>query len=93
MQKTERKIQGCMIKHLFGYRAGSEVVFTKEFLFDCENVLDFQFEDYFRKEDLNGESLLSPSVTKENIIDDDCYLDENEGGERGHQISEFLEVP
>ena len=39
MQKIARKIQGCMIKHLFDYRPGCEVVFTKEFLCDCKNCL------------------------------------------------------
>ena len=57
MQKTARKIQGCMIKHLFDYRLECEVVFTKEFFCDCENCLDFQFDDCLRKEDLNDESL------------------------------------
>ena len=42
MQKTTKKIQVCMIKHLFDYRSGYEVVFTNEFLCYCENHLDFQ---------------------------------------------------
>ena len=37
--------------------------------------------------------MLNHSVTEEDIIDGDCYLDENEGGERGHQIFIFLKVP
>ena len=84
MQKIARKIQGCRMKHLFDYRPGCKVVFTKEFLCDCENCLDFQFDDCLRKEDLNDECLLNHSVTEEDIIDDDCYLDKNKGGERGH---------
>ena len=59
---------------------------------NCENCLDFQFDDCLRKEDLNDECLLNHSVTEEDIIDDDCYLDENKGGERGHQIFQFLEL-
>ena len=44
-----------MIKHFTDYRPGYEVVFTKEFLCHCENSLDSQFDDCFRKEDLNYE--------------------------------------
>ena len=55
-------------------------------------LLNFQFDDCLRKEDLNNECLLNHSVTEEDIIDDDYYLDENKGGERGHQIFQFLEL-
>ena len=36
--------------------------------------------------------MLNHSVTEQDITDDDCYLDENEGEERGYQIFDFLEV-
>ena len=77
IQKTAMKIQVCIKKHFFDYRPGCEVVFTIEFLCDCENWLDFQFDDCLRKEDLNDESLLNSSVTEEDIVDDDYYLEEN----------------
>lgn len=34
MQRTTRKIQGGMIKYLFDYQSGCEIVFTKDFICD-----------------------------------------------------------
>ena len=34
MQRTARKIQGGMIKYLFDYQSGCEIVFTKDFICD-----------------------------------------------------------
>lgn len=79
MQRTTRKIQGGMIKYLFDYQSGCEIVFTKDFICDWENCLDFQFDDCLKKEDLNDEGLLNHSVSEEDTIDDDCNLDNNEG--------------
>ena len=38
-----------MTKYSFDSRPGFEVVFTTEFLCNCENYLDFQFDDCFSK--------------------------------------------
>ena len=43
MNKTEKKIDGCMVCHLFDYQPKGKVVYMEEFLCDCENCLDLDF--------------------------------------------------
>ena len=88
MQKTARKIEGCMIKHLFDYRPEFDAVVI---VCDYDSCLGFRFSDCCRKDSQQDESLVNQSEAKADIIDD-CHLDENEK-ERGHQLYEFVEVP
>ena len=41
MEKTARKIDGCMVKHLFDYKPTLQVM-HHEFLCDCDDCLDFR---------------------------------------------------
>ena len=71
-------------------RLEHDVGFTKEFLFACDNYLDFRFKECCRKDDPQDESLYNQSEAQGDVIDD-CHFDENER-ERGHQILELVEV-
>ena len=84
MQNTARKIEGCMIKHLFDYRLGHDVVVI---VCNYDSCLDFRF----RKDRPLDEILLNQSEAQDDIVDD-YHVDENEK-EHGHRIFEFVEVP
>ena len=76
LEKKARKIDGCMVKHLFDYKPGESEIYATEFLCDCDSCLEFRFEDCFREETPLEESLLNESETS-NVTTDDCYLDDS----------------
>ena len=76
MEKKARKIDGCMVKHPFDYKPGESGICATEFLCDCDNCLNFRFEDCLRKETPLEESMLNESETS-NVTTDDCYLDDS----------------
>ena len=41
MEKKARKIDGCMVKHLFHYKADESEIYATGFLCDCDSCLDF----------------------------------------------------
>ena len=76
MQKKARKIDGCMVKHLFDSKPGESEIYATDFLCDCDSCLDFCFEDCFRKETPLEESMLNKSETS-NVTTEDYYLGES----------------
>ena len=74
MEKKARKIDGCMVKHLFDYKPRESEIYATEFLCDCDSFLGFCLEDYFRKETPLEESMLKESETS-NVTTEDCYPD------------------
>ena len=91
MEKKARKIDGCMVKHLFDYKPGESEIYATEFLCNCDGCLDFCFEDCFRKETPLEESMLNESETS-NVTTDDCYLDDS-NEDRGQHVFEFVSIP
>ena len=91
MEKKARKIDGCMVKHLFDYKPGESGIYATEFLCDCDSCLNFCFEDCFRKETPLEESMLNESETS-NVTTDDCYLDDS-NEDRGQHVFEFVSIP
>ena len=47
-----------MVKPLFDYKTGHTAVYTQEFLCDCDDCLDFRFDDCCVKQKSQKESLL-----------------------------------
>ena len=88
MEKKARKMDGCMVKHLFEYKPGESEIYATEFLCDCDSCLDFCFEDCFRKETLLEESMLNESETS-NVTTDNCYLDDS-NEDRGQHVFDFF---
>ena len=91
MENKARKIDGCMVKHLFDYKPGESGIDATEFLCDCDSCLNFCFEDCFRKETPLEESMLNESETS-NVTTDDCYLDDS-NEDRGQHVFEFVSIP
>ena len=91
MEKKPRKIDGCMVKHLFDYKPGESEIYATEFLCDCDSCLDFRFEDCFREETPLEESMLNGLETS-NVTTDNCYLDDS-NEDRGQHVFEFVSIP
>ena len=91
LEKKARKIDGCMVKHLFDYKPDESEIYATEFLCDCDGCFDFRFEDCIRKETPLEESMLNESETS-NVTTDDCYLDES-NEDHGQRVFEFVSIP
>ena len=91
IEKKARKIDSCIVKHIFDYKPGVSKNYATEFLCRCDSCLDFHFEDCLRKEIPFEESMLNESEIS-NVATDDCYLDDcNE--DREQHVFEFVSVP
>ena len=86
MNKKEKKLDGCMVSHIFEYKPDQTEVMMKEFLCDCEKCLQLCFDECCREENQNNDSQL------EFETEDDCHLDED-NGDSGLQIFEFVTIP
>ena len=91
MEKKARKIDGCMVKHLFNYKPDESEIYATEFLCDCDGCFDFRFEDCIRKETPLEESMLNESETS-NVTTDDCFLDDS-NEHRSQHVFEFVSIP
>ena len=88
MQRGEGfEIKGCMKKHLFVFKPNCTEVLVREYLCDCEQCLDVNFEECFKEEHQHQSDL--------NDLDDDdndCHLDEDVPGSQS-LLYEFVETP
>lgn len=73
MQKTTRKIDDCMVKHLFDYKAGHTAVNMHEFLCDCDDCLDHRFDDSYIEQKSQKECPLD-QFDVQNVIPDVWFL-------------------
>lgn len=89
MARVERKIDGCMAMHLFEYKPNENSVYMKEFLCDCDNCLNLEFDACLRVDGPDESQMDEVEESVEN--DDDCYLDEEQ--DRGQHIFEFVSIP
>ena len=90
MARTEKKIDGCMIKHLFKYKPNDHTVFMKEFLCDCDNCLDFNFSECCRADKFQDQSQIKEFEEQAEFVDD-CHLDEQQ--DYGQHVFAFVSVP
>ena len=64
------------------------IIYATEFLCDCDDCLDFRFDDCCRKQTSQEQSPLNePEV--QDVIPDDCCLDAHDE-ERGQHVYEFV---
>ena len=68
------RIDGCMVKHLFDCKPDHTTNYAIKFLCDCDDYLNFRFDDCCRKQTPQEQSLLNEPEGQD-IISDKCYLD------------------
>lgn len=72
MQKTARKIDDCMVKHLFDYKAGHTAVYMHEILCDCDDCY-YRFDDCYREQKSQKECPLD-QFDVQNVLPDVWFL-------------------
>ena len=87
MTRPQLPIAGCMKQHLFDYKPGSKKILCKEFLCDCLQCLQLDFDKCVK---LSAENPVAPvdSIHHE----DEGNLDVDEEDE-SHKVFEFVAVP
>ena len=87
MKRPQLPITGFMNQHLFDYKPGSKKILCKEFLCDCLQCLQLDFDKCVK---LSAENSVAPddSIPHE----DEGNLDVDEEDE-SHKVLEFVAVP
>ena len=86
MTRPQLPIAGCMKQHLFDYKPGSKKILCKEFLCDCLQCLQLDFDKCVKLSAENPVALVD-SIHHE----DEGNLDVDEEGE-SHKVFEFVAV-
>ena len=100
MEKKEHPIAGCMKQHLFEYKPGCSTILYREYLCDCVECLQFNFEKCVKfvesakqaKPAKSASQPIQPSNSATISYEDECNLDLDEADE-GRKAFEFVTVP
>ena len=85
-------IAKCMSKHLFVFKPNSPIITSGEYLCDCEECLQLNFDNCVKIPGLHCDDMEDlETVTLEEDFDE-CNLDENDNGKQAYMY-EFIEPP
>ena len=87
MTRPQLPIAGCMKQHLFDYKPGSKKILCKEFLCDCLQCLQLDFDKCVK---LSAENPVAPVDSIHHEDEGSLNIDEEN---ESHKVFEFVAVP